>query len=787
MTFQPAVRRTILATAIFLAIALTLFLTGPSRIGVTLAQANGQIGNSPATGLPTITGTVQVGETLTADTAGIADADGLANVSYTYQWLADDSNISEATESTYTLAKADEGKTVKLRVTFTDDAGNEEALTSAATYAVAARPNSPATGLPTITGILVKNFRLTADTSGIQDANGLEGVEFSYEWYLSNGTTSRRIHGAGNASYRLGASDVGYTIFVHVSFTDNDNFSESLTSARTATVAGAYGDTPETATDLRGEADLFLSGVLHSREDQDWFRLHITQAQAGYKLIKLATVLGWIGSMSSRIAIYDSSLSCLLGDCETDNGRVGDSYIYGNTYTYLYLESGVYYLRVTGPGGNTPTVPDDARGTYFLDVITATYMNDWYEECAAIETGYADPLYGCQTHLFNQDHPGEHINVEPVWDQGILGEGVIVAVIDSGVDYTHEDLGGAIDLTHSTVYPPDTGGYYSLTDPHGTNMIGIIAAQHNSRGIRGIAPMSRIYSHDESRNSHKEFDEYRMKMLNLNAPDVAVSSNSWRINAGLSGPGDRHLSAEPIVDGITRGFHGKGTVYVFGAHYPLDPLGYDGENPLNSNDIETLNFYPVVTVCGVGTDGRMVGPENVKHNNGGYGANLWVCAPFDALTAGFRNLYEPVIGTSPATAIVSGVAALIRSANLELTWRDVKLILAASARQNDTAHEDWATGAIHYGGSTERYHFNPNYGFGVVDAAAAVALAKSWVNLPPMTEAHRSTPVDFNREIPQEDRDNIEPLQVSFEILDDGRTTPQFVEHVEINVDLEAQ
>ena len=92
MTFQPAVRRMILATAIFLAIALTLFLTGPSGIGVTLAQANGQVGNSPATGLPTISGTVQVGETLTADTAGIAD--GLANVSYTYQWLADDSDIS---------------------------------------------------------------------------------------------------------------------------------------------------------------------------------------------------------------------------------------------------------------------------------------------------------------------------------------------------------------------------------------------------------------------------------------------------------------------------------------------------------------------------------------------------------------------------------------------------------------------------------------------------------------------------------------------------------------------
>ena len=69
--------------------------------------------NSPATGAPTITGTVQVGETITANTSGIADADGLSNVQYEYQWLADDADISGATGSTYTLADAEEGKAIK--------------------------------------------------------------------------------------------------------------------------------------------------------------------------------------------------------------------------------------------------------------------------------------------------------------------------------------------------------------------------------------------------------------------------------------------------------------------------------------------------------------------------------------------------------------------------------------------------------------------------------------------------------------------------------------------------
>ena len=100
--------------------------------------------NSPATGAPAITGTAQVGGTLTADTSGIADEDGLTNVSFTYQWLADGSEISGATSSTYTLTDSDEGRAIMVEVSFTDDADNDETLTSGATDAVsAAEPSEP--------------------------------------------------------------------------------------------------------------------------------------------------------------------------------------------------------------------------------------------------------------------------------------------------------------------------------------------------------------------------------------------------------------------------------------------------------------------------------------------------------------------------------------------------------------------------------------------------------------------------------------------------------------------
>ena len=193
--------------------------------------------NSPATGAPTISGTAQVGETLTADTSGIADVDGLGNVQYEYQWLSDDSDISGAINATYTLAAVDEGKAIKVEVSFTDDAGNEETLTSAATDAVAAAPtpNSPATGAPTINGTAQVGETLTANTSGIADEDGLSSVQYEYQWLADDA----EIAGATNATYTLADDDEGKAIKVQVGFTDDADNEETLTSAATTPVAGA--------------------------------------------------------------------------------------------------------------------------------------------------------------------------------------------------------------------------------------------------------------------------------------------------------------------------------------------------------------------------------------------------------------------------------------------------------------------------------------------------------------------------------------------------------------------
>ena len=94
-------------------------------------------------------------------------------------------------------------------------------------------------------------------------------------------------------------------------------------------------------------------------------------------------------------------------------------------------------------------------------------------------------------------------------------------------------------------------------------------------------------------------------------------------------------------------------------------------------------------------------------------------------------------GTSFSAPIVSGVAALLRQVNPELTWRDIKLILAASARKNDPSNAGWEDWARKYGfdSATDVYHFNYEYGFGVLDAKAAVDLAQDWELVAPMLSA----------------------------------------------------
>ncbi len=159
--------------------------------------------------------------------------DGLTNATFEYQWIAGEEDISGATGSSHLLTTSEQGQTVQVKVTFTDDANNQETLTSAATVAVAPKPNSEPTGLPAITSPPQVGQTLTADTSAIADEDGLTNVSYRYQW-IARGSD---ISGATGASHTLTAAEEGQTIQARVDFTDDAGNAESLTSAATVAVA----------------------------------------------------------------------------------------------------------------------------------------------------------------------------------------------------------------------------------------------------------------------------------------------------------------------------------------------------------------------------------------------------------------------------------------------------------------------------------------------------------------------------------------------------------------------
>ena len=394
------------------------------------------------------------------------------------------------------------------------------------------------------------------------------------------------------------------------------------------------------------------------------------------------------------------------------------------------LPAGTYYLRIPAPSGQS--------GTYFIESTLEEDYRTLLETCAG--GSLSDSLSGCQWHL-------AAINVQSVWETGgpdgtgIDGKGITVVVVDEGIQIDHEDLA---ENVHETGHHDYVGtGIYHSGYSHGTAMAGIIAADDNSFGVRGVAPGVKLYSnnvvHDFDRGPGLRAYDNAPDAMTRNMVDVAVSSNSY----GHPGDGRAYQATEAwktaVESGLKQGFSGKGISYVFSA-------GNDEHNNTNSNLDGWSNFYGVITVGAVNKGG-----EATQYSESG--ANLWVCGPAgvlhgataenpDIITTTMGNRYRYTTGTSAATAVVSGVVALVRAANTDLTWRDVKLILAASAQPitRFTASQ----GALQYGSDSERYAHTHRCGFGRVDAAAAVELADGWTPPPPFREAEaESGPLDL--------------------------------------------
>ena len=183
--------------------------------------------NDAPSGILKISGTPAQEDILTADTSGLSDTDGLG--AFSYQWMRDETAISGETSTTLTLGETDVGKKISVTVTYTDQQGTSETVTSASTNAISNKNDLP-TGSVTLSGEAIEGQVLSLDTSTIADADGLG--DFSISW-LRDGET---ISGATSSNYTLTQQDVGSSVSGKVTYVDGGGITESLATSATAII-----------------------------------------------------------------------------------------------------------------------------------------------------------------------------------------------------------------------------------------------------------------------------------------------------------------------------------------------------------------------------------------------------------------------------------------------------------------------------------------------------------------------------------------------------------------------
>jgi subtilisin-like proprotein convertase family protein len=356
-----------------------------------------------------------------------------------------------------------------------------------------------------------------------------------------------------------------------------------------------------------------------------------------------------------------------------------------------------------------------------------------------------DPRFPNQWHLRNTARPDADANVEDAWNAGYTGSGVIVGVIDGGVQTNHEDLQGNYNSTASL-----SGGSSS----HGTAVAGVIAAvEGNNKGGVGAAYDSQWSKLYFGSSSYTATNFLHRNDLN------DIKNNSW-------GPWDdgtihtiTNVEKSALVDSCENGRGGLGEIFCWAA-------GNGGTSDRVDYDPYASSRYTIA----VGAIGDL--DQRASYNE--KGSSMLVVAHSSGNNRGIDttdlNGYTTSFGgTSSASPLGAGVVALMLEANPSLTWRDVQHVLVHSSRKVDPGQSNWTlNGAGH--------DINYNFGYGAVDAGAATALASTWSNVS-AEQISNSGKIPYGQQIPDNDANG---LQFTINVTDTFK-----VEHAELilNVD----
>jgi len=355
-----------------------------------------------------------------------------------------------------------------------------------------------------------------------------------------------------------------------------------------------------------------------------------------------------------------------------------------------------------------------------------------------------DPFFAKQWHLKNDGTQvtgavaGNDVNISGAWDL-YDGTGVNIGIVDDGLEVGHEDLApnARTDIDIDINYGDDDPTPDKTGDNHGTSVAGVAAARgNNGVGVTGAAYKAglvgiRIISLAATDAQEAQAMQHQSTAA-LDSDRVHISSNSWGdadFGTSIGRPGPLMIAARK--DCTTNGRGGLGTVFVW--------AGGNGRQNSDDSNYDGYNTSPYVIAVAASS---YTGAQSFYSENG---CDLLVNAPSDdtdqigitttdrtgsagynSVALGNNNYTDTFGGTSSATPLVSGCIALMLQANPNLTWRDVRHLFVETSTKNSPADASWFDNAA-------GKHYSHKFGFGRVDATAAVTAAATWTNVPALS------------------------------------------------------
>ncbi|XP_049643885.1 proprotein convertase subtilisin/kexin type 4 [Suncus etruscus] len=355
-----------------------------------------------------------------------------------------------------------------------------------------------------------------------------------------------------------------------------------------------------------------------------------------------------------------------------------------------------------------------------------------------------DPWFSKQWYMNNQVRP--NLNILPVWSQGLTGQGVVVSVLDDGIEKDHPDLWANYDPLASydfNDYDPDPQPRYTANDEnrHGTRCAGEVAAVANNGFCgTGVAYNARIGGVRMLDGTITDIIE--AQSLSLMPQHIDIYSASWGPeDDGRTVDGPGILTREAFRRGVTTGRGGLGTLFVWasgngGLHY--DNCNCDGY----TNSIHTLSVGSTTKQGRVPWYSEACASTLTTTFSSGV-----VTEPQIVTTDLHHRCTEKHTGTSASAPLAAGMIALALEANPLLTWRDMQHLVVRASRPAQLQAEDWRTNGV-------RRRVSHHYGYGLLDAGLLVKLARTWQPTQPQLKCilhilHRPITILPQTEVPK--------------------------------------